>query len=209
MSYVFQNIDHPSPSPPGECVPPPPLLRGEDTLAGWRGGWGVNILEDARHSSVLYLYRILFGIISLPLIPCPSHFTCLSLSSSCLSLSPYQSLPLSCLSLFPQALLPCLSFFPLPLSSSASRFPYSLSLPLPSSSASLSPPFCLYPLPLFHPLRLFAFPLFNTSPSSFPSASHFPLFFCLTHYPLCLSSPLFLRVTLFPFLPLPLPSSTI
>ncbi len=31
---------------------PPPLVRGEDTLAGWRGGWGVNILKDARHSSV-------------------------------------------------------------------------------------------------------------------------------------------------------------
>jgi hypothetical protein len=27
----------------------PPLLRGEDTLAGRRRGWGVNILEDARH----------------------------------------------------------------------------------------------------------------------------------------------------------------
>ncbi len=27
---------------------------GEDTLARWRGGCGVNILEDARHSSVLY-----------------------------------------------------------------------------------------------------------------------------------------------------------
>jgi hypothetical protein len=56
MSCVFKNIDPPFPSPPGECVPPP-LLRGEDTLAGWRGGWGVNILEEARHSSVLYLYR--------------------------------------------------------------------------------------------------------------------------------------------------------
>ncbi len=44
MAGVFQNIDPPPPSPPGECV--------EDTLAGWRGGWGVNILEDARHSSV-------------------------------------------------------------------------------------------------------------------------------------------------------------
>jgi hypothetical protein len=51
MSRVFQNIDPPHPSTPGECVPPS-LLRGEDTLAG---------LEDARHSSVLYLYRILFG----------------------------------------------------------------------------------------------------------------------------------------------------
>jgi hypothetical protein len=36
-------------------VYPPPSWRGEDTLAGWRGGWGVNILEDARHSSVLYI----------------------------------------------------------------------------------------------------------------------------------------------------------
>ncbi len=61
MSCVFQNIDPPPPSPPGECVLPPPLLRGEDTLAGWREGWGINILEDARHSSLLYLYRILFG----------------------------------------------------------------------------------------------------------------------------------------------------
>jgi hypothetical protein len=33
------------------------LVRGEDTLAGWRGGWGVNILEDARHCSVLYIRR--------------------------------------------------------------------------------------------------------------------------------------------------------
>jgi hypothetical protein len=49
MSCVFQNIDPPLPSPPGDCVLyPPPLLRGEDTLAGWRGGWGVNMLEDAR-----------------------------------------------------------------------------------------------------------------------------------------------------------------
>jgi hypothetical protein len=39
-------------------VRPPPLVRGEDTLARWRrGGGGVNILEDARHSSVLYICR--------------------------------------------------------------------------------------------------------------------------------------------------------
>ncbi len=36
---------------------PPPLVRGKDTFAGWRGGWGVNALEDARHSSVLYIYK--------------------------------------------------------------------------------------------------------------------------------------------------------
>jgi hypothetical protein len=60
MSGVFQNIDPPPPlpSPPGECVPPA-FGEGEDTLAGWRGGWGVNILEDARHSSVFYVCSIM------------------------------------------------------------------------------------------------------------------------------------------------------
>ncbi len=40
MAGVFQNIDPPSPLPPGECVPPPPppLVLGEDTLARRRGG---------------------------------------------------------------------------------------------------------------------------------------------------------------------------
>jgi len=33
---------------------PPPKVRGEDTLAGWRGGGGGKILKGARHSSVLY-----------------------------------------------------------------------------------------------------------------------------------------------------------
>ncbi len=42
MSGVFQNIDHPP------CHRPVPL-------AGWRGKGGVNILEDARHCSVLYI----------------------------------------------------------------------------------------------------------------------------------------------------------
>ncbi len=47
MSCVFQNID---PPPPPESLASvvylPPLVRGKGTLAGWRGGWGVNILED-------------------------------------------------------------------------------------------------------------------------------------------------------------------
>jgi hypothetical protein len=47
MSLVFQNIDPPSPSPPGECVLPPTKAGGY-TLAGRRRGWGVNILEDER-----------------------------------------------------------------------------------------------------------------------------------------------------------------
>jgi hypothetical protein len=42
MAGVFQNSDPPSPSPPGECVPPAFGAGGrlQDTLAGWRGGWG-------------------------------------------------------------------------------------------------------------------------------------------------------------------------
>jgi hypothetical protein len=58
MSGVFQNID-PQPSP---------LVRGEDTLAGWRGGWGVNILEDTRHSSVLDICKY-FVLPTLPTHP--------------------------------------------------------------------------------------------------------------------------------------------
>jgi hypothetical protein len=40
----------------------PPLVRGEDTLAGWRGGGEVNSLEDARHCSVLCKYFVTFTI---------------------------------------------------------------------------------------------------------------------------------------------------
>jgi hypothetical protein len=64
MSGVFQNIDPPPPPPPGECVPPPPPAFG----AGGRHtrwverGWGVNILEDARHSSVLYIWKCFVDI---------------------------------------------------------------------------------------------------------------------------------------------------
>ncbi len=53
MSGVFQNIDPPL---PGECVPPAFGAGGGHTRWGGGGG-GVNILEDARHSSVLYLCK--------------------------------------------------------------------------------------------------------------------------------------------------------
>jgi hypothetical protein len=56
MAGVFQNTDSTSPHRPAS-VYPPPLVRGEDTLAGWREGWGLNILEDVRHSSVLYVCK--------------------------------------------------------------------------------------------------------------------------------------------------------
>ncbi len=48
ISLVFQNIDPPA----FECVPPA-FVGGEDTLAGGRGGWGVNILEDERNRIAL------------------------------------------------------------------------------------------------------------------------------------------------------------
>ncbi len=57
MSGVFQNIDPPPPQRPAS-VYLPSLVGEEDTLAGWKGGWGVNILEDARHSSVPTLQYI-------------------------------------------------------------------------------------------------------------------------------------------------------
>jgi hypothetical protein len=55
MSGVFKNIDPPPPSPPGECVPP--AFGAGSGHTRWVGGWGVNILEGARHSSVLYICK--------------------------------------------------------------------------------------------------------------------------------------------------------
>jgi hypothetical protein len=68
MSVVFQNIDPPPPSSLGECVPPRLWCGGRTHSLGGEGV-GVNILEDARHSSVLYIckyfvvLRIYFTII--------------------------------------------------------------------------------------------------------------------------------------------------
>ncbi len=63
MSGVFQIIDPPhpltAPDPPGECVPqstPPPLVRGRTHTLGGEGV-GDQYLEDARHSSVLYICK--------------------------------------------------------------------------------------------------------------------------------------------------------
>ncbi len=59
MSGVFRNIAPPPPPPHRPAsVYPPPLARGEDTLAGWRGvGGSIVCLEDARHCSVLYICK--------------------------------------------------------------------------------------------------------------------------------------------------------
>jgi hypothetical protein len=58
MSVFFRNIDPHPLTARRVCTPPPPLVRGEDTLAGRRGGVGSIISsEDARHCSVLYLCK--------------------------------------------------------------------------------------------------------------------------------------------------------
>jgi hypothetical protein len=67
MSGVFQNIDLPPPSPPGQCVSPAFRAGGGHTRWVERGwGGGVNILEDARHSSLLYIceYTLCFMVLA-------------------------------------------------------------------------------------------------------------------------------------------------
>ncbi len=54
MSLVFQNIEHPPPPLSARRVCTPRLYGGGgDTLAGRRGGRGVNILEDEGHRIAL------------------------------------------------------------------------------------------------------------------------------------------------------------
>ncbi len=79
MAGVFQNIDPHPPHRPAS-VYHPPLVRGEDTLARRRGGWGVNILEDVRHSSVLYVCKYFVGEV-LPPFPVPTHVITFSTKS--------------------------------------------------------------------------------------------------------------------------------
>ncbi len=59
MSGVFQNIDPPPPSLPGECVPPAIGAGGARTHSLGREEVGGQYcsLEDARHCPVLYLCK--------------------------------------------------------------------------------------------------------------------------------------------------------
>ncbi len=56
MSGVFQNIDPPPPHRPASVYRPPFGAGGGQTrwVERW---WGVNILEHARHCSVLYIRK--------------------------------------------------------------------------------------------------------------------------------------------------------
>jgi hypothetical protein len=80
MSGVFRNIDSPTPSLPGECVPPAFGAGGGHTHWVERG-WGVNILEEARHSSVLYICKY-FVVGNIPV----QNYALLALSSFALFL---------------------------------------------------------------------------------------------------------------------------
>jgi hypothetical protein len=57
MAGVFQNNDPPPPSPP--CL----WCGGRTHWLGGEGGRGVNIFEDARHSSVLYIRKYFVKIL--------------------------------------------------------------------------------------------------------------------------------------------------
>ncbi len=59
MSGVLQNIDPPPPHSPAKLYPPAFGAGGGHTRWVERGvgGGGVNILEDARHCSVLYIRK--------------------------------------------------------------------------------------------------------------------------------------------------------
>jgi hypothetical protein len=63
MSGVFQKL---TPHPPHRLasVYPPPFGAGGGHTRWMDRGWGVNILEDARHRSVLYIHKY-FVVISL------------------------------------------------------------------------------------------------------------------------------------------------
>jgi hypothetical protein len=49
--------------------PPPPLVRGKDTLSGWRGV-GVNSSDEARHCSVLYICKYFVAMASKTILLC-------------------------------------------------------------------------------------------------------------------------------------------
>jgi hypothetical protein len=57
MSGVFRNIDPPSHHGPASVYPsPPPLVLGEETIAGWRGGGG----SIVRKTPDTYMYSKYF-----------------------------------------------------------------------------------------------------------------------------------------------------
>jgi hypothetical protein len=54
MSGVFRKIEPPPPHRPVSMYPPP-LVRGEDTLGGWRGGGG-SIVRKTPDTALYSIY---------------------------------------------------------------------------------------------------------------------------------------------------------
>ena len=75
MSGVFQNIDPPTPSPPG---------AGGGHTRWMERGWGVNSSEDARHCSVLNISKYF-------VLPTLVHCCAVCLSSMCIVKSLYRN----------------------------------------------------------------------------------------------------------------------
>ncbi len=59
MSGVFRNIEPPPPHGPSS-VYPPPLVWGEDTLVGWRGGGG-SIVRKTPDTALFSIYVSTLG----------------------------------------------------------------------------------------------------------------------------------------------------
>jgi hypothetical protein len=76
MSGVFRNIDLPLPHRPAS-VYPPPLVRGEDTLAGWRGGGG-SIVRKTLDTALYSIYVSTFWVGH---IKCVQHNTGMMLTA--------------------------------------------------------------------------------------------------------------------------------
>jgi hypothetical protein len=72
MSSVFQNIDPPPPYPLASVYTPRLWCGGRTHSLGGKGG-GVNILEDARHCSVLYIRKYFVGDPHMKFFPSPIY----------------------------------------------------------------------------------------------------------------------------------------
>ncbi len=57
---VFQNIDPPTPLHPASVSSP--RTKGQWAEEGGGGGWGVNILEEARHRTGLLQYNLSYAV---------------------------------------------------------------------------------------------------------------------------------------------------
>jgi hypothetical protein len=83
MSGVFQNIDPPPPSPPGECVPPRLWCGGRTHSLGEEGGGGsiiwktpdtalYSVLCDFNYSTLYLSYMMFIKYVPDPLGPFPA-----------------------------------------------------------------------------------------------------------------------------------------